>query len=393
MHGMFEQALDRERISCLKWNHEIARTGDPDLLCFGTADMDIRAPEPVLAAICAVAEVGHLGYPMIRPSYYDAIIRWQKRLSGWEIQKEWIDDNVGIYTSCYGIIDALTEPGDEIIIQSPVHYPFAALTSINGRVPLVNPLVQRDGKYHMDLEGLASIITPRTRMLWLCNPHNPVGRAWTGDELRKLGEICLANDIVIMSDDVYCGLLYPGVQYTPIAALSDALAQITLTLWSTSKIYNTTGVRHSLVVCPNKDLLDKYRLTMQKQSLAYGKNIFGLAVTEAAFNECDEWVRRLMADVQEHHALAKTILEEGIPGVKVGDMEATYVAWVDARSLNLQPLDVIDFFEKKARVIVEPGHKFGDAGAGFFRMNLGTSQSRLMAGLERIVTAAKEMRP
>jgi cysteine-S-conjugate beta-lyase len=391
MYGMFEQTLDRERISCLKWNHEIQRTGDPDLLCFGTADMDIRAPEPVLAAICAVANVGHLGYPMIRPSYYEAIIAWQKRLSGWEIQKEWIDDNVGIYTSCYGIIEALTDRGDEIIIQSPVHYPFAALTGINGRVSLLNPLRQADGMYRMDLEGLVQTITPRTRLMWLCNPHNPVGRAWDKSELRELGEICLAHNIVIMSDDVYCGLLYPGVKYTPIASLSEALALNTLTLWSTSKIYNTTGVRHSLVVCPNPDLLDKYRHMMQKQSLAYGKNIFGLAVAESAFNECDEWVRHLMVDVQEHHALAKAILEEGIPGIGVGNMESTYVAWVDARCLGLAPENTVAFFEKKARVIVEPGHKFGTAGTGFFRMNLATSRERLTAGLRRIVAAAQEI--
>ena len=392
MYNMFEQELEREKINCLKWDLEIQRTKDKDLLCFGTADMDIRAPGPVLDAICAVAQVGHLGYPLIRPSYYEAVIEWQKRLSGWVIQKEWIDDNVGVYASCYAIMDALTERGDEIIIQSPVHYPFAALTGINGRVSLVNPLVQEDGMYRMDLDGFARMITPRTRLLWLCNPHNPVGRAWDADELRKLGEICLENNIIIMSDDVYCGLLYPGKRYTPLASLSPELAQNTLTLWSTSKIYNTTGVRHSLVVCPNPDFLERYRFTMQKQSLAYGKNIFGLAVTEAAFNACDEWVRQLMVDVQEHHALAKTVLEEGIPGVQVGEMEATYVAWVDARCLGLAPEKTVEFFENQARVIVEPGHKFGEAGNGFFRMNLATSRERLLGGLERIVAAAQKIR-
>ncbi len=390
MYKMFEQNLERDKINSLKWNYEIQRTGDPDLLCFGTADMDIRAPQPVLDAIVEVARIGHLGYPMIRPSYYDAIIHWQERLSGWKLQREWIDDNVGIYTSCYGIMNALTDPGDEIIIQSPVHYPFAAMIQANGRAVLLNPLVVEDGRYRMDLKNLAQNLTSRTRMLWLCNPHNPVGRAWDADELMELGEICLKNNILIMSDDVYCGLLYPGKKYTPMAALSPQLAQCTLTLWSTSKIYNTTGVRHSLVVCPNPDLMKKYRTMLQKQNLNYGKNIFGLAATEAAFKECDEWVKHLMVDVEEHHALAKAILEEGIPGASVGSMDATYVAWVDIRCLDIAAEDMGNFFEKEARVIVEPGHKFGKAGEGYFRMNLGTSRQRLTEGLHRIVTACQK---
>jgi cystathionine beta-lyase len=296
-----------------------------------------------------------------------------------------------VYSSCYAIIQALTEPGDEVIIQSPVHYPFAALTKINERVALTNPLQQKNGRYIMDFAGLREIITPRTRMLWMCNPHNPVGRAWDADELRELGEICLENNLVIMSDDVYCGLLYPGVHYTPIASLSPELAQNTLTLWSTSKIYNTTGIRHSLVVCANSYLMLQYRMMLQKQNLAYGKNIFGLAATEAALNECDQWVEHLMVDVAEHHAIAKKMLEAGIPGVHVGEMESTYVAWVDARCLGLNPTEVVDFYEKKARVIVEPGHKFGEAGTGFFRMNLATSRVRLVEGLQRIIDAAQNI--
>ena len=389
MSNLFHKEIDPSKVNRMKWEAEIERTGDRDLLCFGTADMDFPSAKPILDAIHKVADAGHLGYPFVQPGFYDAIINWQKRLGRWEIKPEWIATHVGVYPSSWAIIEALTEPGDEIIFQTPVHFCFDAVTRDNGRVPIYNPLVQRNGHFEMDYEHFEAAITPRTKIMWLCNPHNPVGRAWSREELEKLGEICLKNNIIIMSDDVYCGLLYPGKTYTPIASLSKELSMNTITCYSTSKIYNTTGVKQSFVVCENPELLEAYNLSLRKQNLNYGKNVFGLAVTEAAFNHCDDWVRELMDYVSENHNTTKKLLEDGIPGVVVGDAEATYFVWIDFRVLGLDRTAMENLFEKKARVIVEVGHKFGDVGEGFVRLNLACRREVLIEGMERIIKAVK----
>lgn len=387
MSKHFCKEIDLSKVKRMKWEAEIERTGEPDLLCFGTADMDFPSAKPILDAIHEVATIGHLGYPYIQPSFYESIINWQKRLGNWDVMPEWIATHVGVYPSSWAIIEALTKPDDEIIIQTPVHFCFDDVTRVNGRVPLYNPLIQKDGNYEMDYEHLESVISNKTKLMWLCNPHNPVGRAWSKEELEKLGEICLKHHIRIMSDDVYCGLLYSGQRYTPIASISKEISMNTITCYSTSKIYNTTAIKQSFIVCENTELLEAYNLSLRKQNLNYGKNIIGIAVTEAAFNHCDDWVRELMEYVSANHKMVKKLLEENISGVIVNNAEATYFDWIDFRVLGLDRTSFEELFEKKAKVIVEVGHKFGDAGEGFIRLNLGCKREVLRTGIERIIKA------
>jgi cystathionine beta-lyase len=389
--SIFDQKIDRTGMSTMKWESEIERTGKDDLLCYGTADMDFLSPQPILDAIHQVANIGHMGYPYIKQSYYEAIINWMKRHAKWEIQKEWISNNVGIWPASWTIIDALTEPGDEIIFQTPAHFCFDVVTRESKRIVVVNPLIQKDGYYMMDFEGLERCITEKTKVFWLCNPHNPVGRAWNRDELEKISNICLAHDIKIISDDVYCGLLYPGTQYTPIATISKETSMNTITCYSTSKTYNTTGDKHSYVVCENPEILQAYNQSLKKQNLEYGVNIFGLAITEAAYNHCDQWVNDLMKHIQSNYLLVKETVEEKMPSVKLTKAEATYFAWLDFSELKISRDQLENFFENDANVSVGMGYKFLEGGEGFIRLNMACSRDTLQSGLDRITYAYKKI--
>lgn len=384
----FDNVMDRSGMSTMKWEAEIDRIGNPEILCFGTADMDFYPPDPVLDAIHKIVEIGHLGYPYITNDYYASIDKWLKRFTGWEIDAvRCVSTNVGIYTSAWTIIDSLTKPGDEIIIQTPVHYPFNSIVADNGRVTVMNPLRLEEDRYVMDYEDLEQRFSEKTKLLWLCNPHNPVGRAWMPEELQRLAEICLKHNVFIMSDDVYAGLVYPGYRYTPVASLSKEISKNTITCYSVSKTYNVTGVKHSFIVTENSDLLRKYNESLKKIDLTYGMNIIGIAVTKAALNECDNWVKELMKYIKGNYDLVKDFVKNKMPLVEVIQAESTYFAWLNFRKLELSPERMDLFFETEAKVIVNNGNVLGKGGTGFIRLNMACSRKVLKMGLERILEA------
>ena len=381
----FETEMSRDGLSTMKWEYEIDRTGFSDILSYGTADMDYPSPEPICRAICKVAEKGHLGYPYVKESYYKAIESWLLRTTGWRIDaRRSVSNHVGIYTSVWNVIQSMTREGDEIIIQTPVHFCFSSMIRDNHRTVVENPLKNVNGKYEIDFEHLESCFSKKTKLLWICNPHNPVGRAWDREELLQIGELCLKHNVRILSDDVYCGLLYPGISYIPIASLSKEISDITITCYSTSKTYNTTGIKFSYVVIENLDLMVLYEGALRQLDLNYGINLMGLAVTEAAYNECDEWVRCLMEHVQNNEKVLKGFLEYEIPEVSLIESEATYFAWLDCRKVTESSDKLADLLEQKAHIILESGEHLGTGGNGYIRINLACPRTTLMRGMERV---------
>lgn len=229
----------------LKWEEERERASCPDLLCFGTADMDYRSPEPVLASLKSVLERGHLGYPKIPDLYYETIHNWLLHIAGWNVDTRCcVLQNSGVYVLAWGALQLLTKPGDAVVILTPVHSVFKELLTLNNRKTLECPLMLKNGFYEIDFSFLEGCLASGAKVLWLCNPHNPVGRAWTREELKKIADLCLRYQVTILSDDVYCGLTYAGKPYTPIASLSQEISYHTITFYSTSKTYNTTALRH-----------------------------------------------------------------------------------------------------------------------------------------------------
>ena len=383
----FDEALDRSNLSTAKWEMEVARKNDPSLLCFGTAEMDFRSAPPVLEALDRIVKAGHFGYPYKRASYYDAITGYFQRHFGWRVEKSSIASNVGIYPSMQPIIEELTAVGDEIIYQPPVHHIFPEVISAAGRVAIANPLKKRNGRYEMDFDDLAAKASERTKLLLLCSPHNPVGRVWTREELARLHEICSERRIVIVTDEVYCGLIYEGVPFLPFAALSPEASMNSITLVSASKSFNVTGLKHSLVIAENPRLLDAYMNGLKRNNLYYGGCIFGQAATEAAFRDCDDWSKQLVRYIKGNFDLLKSFFREHLPEVEVTEPEATYFAWLDFSALGLSGQQLRQLFEDESHITVAYGNVLGAGGEGHIRINLATSRSTLEKGLQRLAEA------
>lgn len=383
----FDVPLDRSRLSTQKWEAEIARKQDPSLLCFGTAEMDFRAAPPVLEAIGQVAEDGHFGYPFKRETYYTAITGFYQRHFGWRVERDWLMSAVGIYPAMQAVIEEFSSPGDDIVYQSPVHHIFPELIAAAGRRAVANPLRCVNGRYEMDIEGLIASITPRTRLMLLCSPHNPVGRVWSRDELIRLSEVCLARNIIVVADEVYCGLIYPGQIFTPFGSLSQAASMNSVTLMSASKSFNLTGLKHALVIAENPELRDGILRAQKRSNLYFGGCVFGHAATEAALRDGDAWSEAVVDYIRGNLDYLRRFLQKRLPMVGLTEAEATYFAWLDLRGLGLDDEALRAFLEDEAHVVLTPGENMGPGGAGFARLNLATARSTLERGLERIATA------
>lgn len=387
----FDIPLDRSDLSTTKWECEIDRNQDTSLLCFGTADMDFRSAPAIVSALAAVIGRGHFGYPFKRESYYEAITGYYARKFDWHIQREWISSNVGIYPSLQPLIEELTKAGDEIVYQTPVHHIFKEIIESSRRLARESPLRILNGRYEMDFDNLATVVSDKTRMFLLCSPHNPVGRVWSEKELERLHDFCWSRGIVIVSDEVYCGLLYQDVKFTPMGSVSREASLNTITLFSASKSFNVTGLKHSLVIAENKKFLQAYMTGLKRSNLYYGGCTFGQAATEAALRDCDQWTEQLMDYVTENHRFLMTFFRERMPLVHVYQPEATYFVWLDFSRLKLTALQLQKFFERDAHVIVTFGVTLGTGGKGHVRINLACPRQVLEKGLLRIAAAYLEL--
>ncbi len=383
--GLIPEILPDGNLGRLKWDYERERTGFSDLLDFGTADMDYRAPGPILDAIRDIAGRGHLGYPEIRNSYLSAIHDWLLQTASWDVDaRTCISHNVGIYMSAWCLIQLLTNPGDRIVILTPVHFCYKRMIRLNGRFPIECPLLSDRGHYRIDFRSLESCFASGCRTLWLCNPHNPVGRVWTEQELRQIADICVRYHVMILSDDAYCGLTFPGHRYTPVASLSETVSRQTVTLYSTSKCFNTTGIRHSFIVTENPEIMKKYRDLLVSMDLEYGVNLFGLAAVEAAFRSCGPWLDRLNRELFEKHRLISGYAADRIPSISVTPADGLFFAWIDMRGLDINAKQLAYRLEQEEHMITENGSDGGKGGDGFIRMNLAASDRHLREGLERL---------
>lgn len=386
-HYDFDEKLDRSSLSSMKWEAEIARKNDPTLLCVGTAEMDFRAAPAVLAALESVAKRGHFGYPYKRASYHEAIIGYFDRHFDWHIERDHILSNVGIYPSMQPIIEELTRPGDEIIFQPPVHHIFPEVIGAAGRVPVANPLRKTGTHYEFDFENLEAVITPRTKMLLLCSPHNPVGRVWTLQELTRLETICARHGIIVVADEVYFGLVLPGSKFTPYAKVSEAAASWSISLISASKSFNLTGLKHSLVVIKNLEFRNAYMNGLKRNNLYFGGDIFGQAATEAAFRDADGWSSELVHYIAANQDFLVEFIRVRLPWVKVTLAEGTYFSWLDFGALNETEDRLKHILEDEAHVMATMGVNLGSGGAGHIRINMATQRDILHQALNRIADA------
>jgi cystathionine beta-lyase len=391
MNYDFDRIVERIGTGCSKWDGLQERFGTRDALPMWVADMDFPSPEPVLEALRQRVEHGVFGYPILTDSYFQAITEWYQRRQGWHIEREWIAHAPGVVPAISMLIEALSEPGDKVLIQPPVYYPFMRVIRETGRSIVENPLVLRDGRYEMDYGDLEAKLAAGVKLLILCSPHNPVGRVWSELELRRLAELCVQYDVTIIADEIHGDLIYPGFRHTPLASLDEAFAERTVTCVAPSKTFNLAGLQTAVVVASNERLRRAYLQTQRRRSAA-GANVFGLVAAEAAYRYGDEWLDQLLSYLRGNVDLVDSYIAEHIPEIRVVRPQGTYLVWLDFRALGLETRQLDEFCLREARIAFDEGHIFGTGGAGFMRMNIGCPRSYVEEALDRLRKAVSARR-
>lgn len=382
----FDRVIDRRGTSSLKWDFAEKIVGTSGLVPLWVADMDFEAPVEIVRALEARVKHGIFGYTLEPESYYEAAADWLQRRHGWEVRREWMLPSPGVIPSLAAAILGLTEPGDGIVIQPPVYYPFALRISGNARRVVENPLTLSGGRWEMDLDGLAKVVDKRTRMLVLCSPHNPVCRVWDRETLHALADFCSHRSIVIVSDEIHNDLVMPGFRHTPLASLSREAAAISVTLVSATKSFNLAGLGGSLALIPDTGLRARFD-AVQHSVFAGPANALAAAAAEAAWRQGERWLEELLVYVQGNYRYLADYLAGNLPRVKVSPLEGTYLCWLDMRDLRLSDDVIKEKLQRDAGLWLDEGRKFGRGGEGFQRLNLACPRSILSDAVERLARA------
>jgi cystathionine beta-lyase len=383
----FNKIIDRRHTDSAKW----AIDDNDDMLPLWIADMDFASPQPVIDAIKKRAEMGIYGYAIFADSYYEAINYWMMKRHGLEIRKEWVKFSPGIVSALHMLIKAFTKPGDKVIIQKPVYYPFFGAIESNRCQIVDNPLKYVDGKYTMDFEDLeAKAKDNRTKVLILCSPHNPVGRVWTKEELTRLGEICLLNNVIVISDEIHSDLIYRGYKHTPFISISEKFTQNSVTCIAPSKTFNLAGLQTSVIIVPNEKMKDQFTEVL-KDNHVKRPNVFGAVALEAGYRQGEEWLEQLLDYLQGNLDFLTTYINEKVPQIKVVQPQGTYLIWLDCRKLGMTPEKLKDFITNKAKLWLDDGYIFGESGEGFERINIACPRIILTEALRRLESAVRDL--
>jgi cystathionine beta-lyase len=382
----FDTPIDRRGTASLKWDFCERVHGVSGVIPMWVADMDLAAPPVVVKALRARAAHPVYGYPMVPASFWQAAAGWFKRRQGWDVNPSWMTLAPGVVPALNLCVEAFTRPGDKIVIQTPVYHPFYSAIELNGRRIVRNPLRWDGRRFVMDLEGGEAWRDPRTRMLILCSPHNPVGRVWTREELIALEAACAARDLVVIADEIHGDLILPGHAFTPYATISPAAAARTVTLAAPSKTFNVAGLGTALAIASEARLKDLFDARIQSAGLNVN-SVFGLAACEAAYAGGDAWLDALLSYLDGNAAFAERFAADRLPRLGFIRPEGTYLGLLDCRALGLSQMELNDLFLKTARVYFDPGTKFGEELRGFQRINIGCPRAQLREALERVAGA------
>jgi len=378
----FDKIINRKNTDSVKYDGSERVFKEKDLFPMWVADMDFETPSYIVHAINKRVSHNLYGYPEYSKDLFIHILDWINKKYNWRLNKKNITLSPTVVTSLSIAVEAFSEIGDKVIIQTPVYGPFYSVVKEQKRELIETPLIEKDGYYTMDLEHLESVIDNKTKILLLCSPHNPTGRVWEKDELKKLGEICLKHDIKIISDEIHSEIVYSN--HTPIASISNKLSNITLTLNSPGKTFNVSGLEISYLYSENLDMLSKFKKIMKKRSISV-ENVISLAALEASYTEADIWVLELTKYLNKNIDFTINYLKEKLPKLKIKKPQGTYLLWLDFRGFNFSHTEIKELLLKKGNIALTDGEFFGKNGSKFFRLNIAIPQKRLEKGLERIV--------
>ncbi|MDR3320225.1 MAG: pyridoxal phosphate-dependent aminotransferase [Desulfovibrio sp.] len=380
----FDEIIDRRGTDSEKWNDY-----PPDVLPMWVADSDFKCPAPVIDALHERVRHGVFGYCWDDLMKVEkAAAHWMRTRFDWEVSPEWVVFSPGVGSVLSAAVNAFTMPGDYVVIMTPVYPPFSMAPVFNGRIPLNASLRIGGNGYEIDFAGLETLLAkPRTKLLLLCNPHNPTGKLLTREELLRVGELCLKNRVVVLSDEVHCDYVFDGKKHIPFASLSPEIADISLVAINPSKTFNLADMRTAGVISSSKFLREQYRTAVTNVKL--GRSSLGLLAFETAYMTCAYYVDQLVPYIKGNLDYAVASVNGNIPGISVRMPEATYLLWLDCRELELSQRQLVNFFLQEAKVALNSGESFGQEGVGFMRLNTACPRATLHDGLSRIEQACR----
>ena len=386
----FDTPIDRTHTWSIKHDFKKENGKADDILPLWVADMDFRSPDSVVEALKKAVDHGIFGYSRADESYFDAVAAWYQKRHHLILQPEWMTCTPGIVFALSIAVRAFTQEGDAVLIQPPVYHPFSRAILRNKRTLVENPLVLKDGHYEMDLEELEQkVLDEHVKLMILCNPHNPVGRVWTREELTALADICLRHHVYVISDEIHGDFVWQGHEQTPYASISEEACLHSMMCTAPSKTFNLAGMVTSNLFIPDPEMRRKFRselLDVGQENM----NRLGLFACRAAYESGGEWLDQLIGYLAGNLALVRDFCKNRVPQIQLVEPEGTYLAWLDCRELGMTDDELMAFFSDDAKVWLDPGTHSGEQGSGFMRFNLGSSRSVIAQALDQIEAAWKK---
>ncbi|MDY4167199.1 MAG: PatB family C-S lyase [Fournierella sp.] len=385
----FDTVVDRSKNNAAKYDERIKKFGTDKVIPLWIADMDFKAPQPVIDALTARAQEGIWGYTSRPASYFEAICNWQQRRNGWTIDRSLVSWSLGVVPALSMLVKLFTPEGSKVLIQTPVYGEFYDVTEAWNRTVVENQLVEKDGKWTVDWEDFEAKL-PQVSMFLLCSPHNPLGIVWTREELTRMTDLCRKYGVLMVSDEIHSDLIFHGKTHIPTASLSEQVASEVISCISGTKTFNLAGLQASTTVFPNmrmKELYDKAWMNMD----IHRNNAFSLTAMEAAFNEGEEWLDQLLEYIDGNFNFIRDYCAAHIPQIKPNLPDATYLVWLDCRELGMTNEELRRFMIEKAGLGLNEGWSFGRSLNGFMRLNAACSRKVLEQAMKQLEEAVKAL--
>lgn len=382
----FDRIIPREGTDCVKYDLRQALFGSDDVIPMWVADMDFEVPDFVRSAIKERADHPIYGYTFRPLRFFETVAAWLSRRHGWETDPGLISFSPGIVPALNMCVLAFTKPGDRVVVQPPVYFPFFSAVTAHNRELVYNPLIKEGLSYRMDLEQLEEVFREGAKMLILSHPHNPVSRVWREDELEGLAELCKRYNVIVLSDEIHSDLIMPGYVHRPLALAGEVIAGQTITCVAPSKTFNLAGMHSSALVFPDASMKKRYEEVLEGVHVG-GGNLFGMVAMEAAYREGEDWLEQLLLYLDGNFRYLQDRIAKEAPGLHVSPLEATYLVWLDFSCLGLADKELREFIIRKARLGLNDGTQFGPGGEGHQRMNIAAPRVIVEEALDRLFAA------
>ena len=382
----FDTMTDRRNTNCGKWDTMDQKYGRKDMIHLGVADMDFKAPDPILDGLRDVLDMGVLGYTDLSDKFFESIQRWYRKQYGLEIPREWIVFCPRINIASSICVDTYTEKGDGVIMNTPAYGPLQSAIIKNDRRMLSSPLSRNADRYELDFDHMESLVDERTKMLIMCNPHNPTGRSWTKEELIRTAEFCKKNVLILFSGEIHGDLTAEGVKHNTFLSATEDINERLILATSPAKTFNIPGVIVSYMIIPNRELREQIAATIDRIGM-HNPTIFAVTAVEKAYTECDEWYEAVKKYIDENEKFTRDYFAGHFEAFHSLPREGTYLLWIDYTRTGMSEEELEQWFLKEANVSVYMGSIFGEAGRGYIRLNLASPRSLLKEAYERMRTA------